>query len=82
MLLPELREHPGGLSPLFLIKINFGKIDFDCILAKYTCASLEASSMFCLFWICIIVLFLDLAFKLLLEFSIFIKLFSEYKGVV
>jgi len=52
--------------------MNFVKIDFGCILAKYACASLEASSMFFLFWICIIVLFLDLAFKLLLEFSVFI----------
>jgi len=51
MLLPELRAHPGGLSPLFLIKMKFGKSDFDCILIKVVFGPIEASLMPCQFWL-------------------------------
>jgi len=51
MLLPELCAHPGGLSPLFLIKMKFGKSDFDCILIKVVFGPIEASLMPCQFWL-------------------------------
>jgi len=52
-LLPELREIPGGLSPLFLIKMKHGKSDFDWNLIKDGYDTAEASLRICLFFVLI-----------------------------
>jgi len=64
-LLPELREHPGGLSPLFLIKMKFGKTDFNCDLVKVMCRPVEASLVLCLFGFFAMALMLGCEFILL-----------------
>ena len=61
-LLSELRDHPGGLSPLFLIKMRFGKSDFDCNLVKAVYSPLEVQFMYFLFWLFNIALVLDCVF--------------------
>jgi|SRR5665647_3628906 len=58
-LLPELREHPGGLSPTFCISKILGKSDIGCIWMIVLYKAVQASTML---WLFALVLVLNCGF--------------------